>query len=88
MRWFSCMLFGSEGEEGEVERERFDLVGESDVVVAELEGLINVIFLGVSNDSFEAFCVARDGFAFDENGLAVLPDDKVDFESRVFVEVV
>lgn len=58
------------------------------VVVADFEGSLHMILVGVIDNGAQRFCIAIFGLAFYGRAFGFITDDEIQFESTVFVIIV
>ena len=58
------------------------------VVVADFEGSLHMILVGVIDNGAQRFCIAIFGLAFYGRAFGFITDDEIQFESAVFVIIV
>ena len=72
-------------EECHVEWDRQQRAFSSDIIIAELEGMEHVIFLGVFKNGFQGLGVAGSGFAFHERTLILVAYHEIYFDTVLLV---
>ena len=58
------------------------------IVVTEFDEMLHTVFLWVFSDGGEAFGLGASGFYLDRDTLAVVSDEKIQFQAGVLLEII
>ena len=64
------------------------MIRSSDIVISQLNGVVHMIFLGMTQNCLGAFCVSGGGFDLHQCTLSLISNHKIYFKSGILMKII